>query len=241
MAKLKIASGMVFERHEKKYLLTQAEYEQLLKSLMEYMQQDQYGLHTICSLYYDTEDYLLIRRSLEKPEYKEKLRLRSYGIPKQEDIVFLELKKKLNGITYKRRVPMTLNECEQYFSRGILPEHKGQILNEIEWFKMHYRPAPKVLVFYDRIALCGSADSSLRITFDKNTRWRNDQLTFASGDYGTPLLSPGERLMEIKLNGAFPFWLSHLLSQQKIYPISFSKYGRVYWEILNMKEKRYVG
>jgi SPX domain protein involved in polyphosphate accumulation len=241
MAKIKITSNMVFERHEKKYLLTEAQYNQLIVPLTEHMQHDQYGLHTICSLYYDTDDFLLIRRSIEKPKYKEKLRLRCYGIPSQEDVVYLELKKKLDGVTYKRRASMTLCEAEQYFSNGTPPEQAGQILNEIVWFKDRYHPMPKVLLFYNRIALYGIADSSLRITFDTNIRWRDEQLNFTNGDYGTQILSPGERLMEIKLTGAFPCWLSHLLSEQKIYPISFSKYGMVYRKILHKEEKRYVG
>lgn len=241
MAKVKIVSGMVFERHEKKYLLTQSQYNSLMPSLMEHMQQDQYGLHTICSLYFDTEDFLLIRRSLEKPEYKEKLRLRSYGIPKQEDTVFLELKKKLTGITYKRRSPMTLYEAEQYLRYDIPPKQTGQIIDEIGWFKERYHPEPKVLLFYNRIALYSMADSRLRITFDTNIRWRDEQLSFTSGDYGAYLISPSESLMEIKLEGAFPCWLSHLLAEQKIYPVSFSKYGMAYRKISHKEEKEYVG
>lgn len=232
MSKVKITSDMVFERHEKKYLLTQAQYNQLIEPLMEHMQQDQYGLHTICSLYYDTEDFLLIRRSLEKPKYKEKLRLRSYGIPSEGDVVYLELKKKLDGVTYKRRAPMTLYEAEQYFSYGTPPEQAGQIFDEIVWFKDRYRSMPKVLLFYERIAMYGIDDSSLRITFDMNIRWRDEQLNFTNGDYGKQLLTPDERLMEIKLIGAFPFWLSRLLSEKKIYPISFSKYGMVYGQFI---------
>lgn len=240
MKKVKITSEMVFERHEKKYLLLQQQYDQLIELLMKHMRQDQYGLHRICSLYFDTEEYLLIRRSLEKPKYKEKLRLRSYGIPLPEDIVFLELKKKLNGITYKRRIPLTLYEAEQYFRHGTPPEQSGQILDEIEWFIQRYRPVPKVLLFYDRIALYGTTDSNLRITFDTNIRWRDEQLDFACGDYGTQLLSPGEYLMEIKLAGVFPCWLSRLLSEQKIYPISFSKYGMAYRKTIHKEEKSFV-
>lgn len=238
MAKIKIASEMVFERHEKKYLLTQTQYNGLIEHLMEHMRHDRYGLHTICSLYFDTEDFLLIRRSLEKPKYKEKLRLRSYGIPKQNDIIFLELKKKLAGVTYKRRASMTLHEARQYLMYGTSPEQAGQILEEIGWFKEQYHPIPKVLLFYDRIALFGIADSNLRITFDTNIRWRDKQLHFASGDYGASLLSCGEYLMEIKLPDAFPCWLSRLLSGLKIFPTSFSKYGKVYQEVMCKEELR---
>ena len=85
----------VFERVERKFLLTPSQYEGMMRVLPEYMQADQYGESTILSLYLDTADSLLIRRSLEKPVYKEKLRLRSYGVPADGDNVFLEMKKKV--------------------------------------------------------------------------------------------------------------------------------------------------
>lgn len=240
MAKVKVASEMIFERHEKKYLLSQGQYGMLIKPLLEHIGEDEYGLHTVCSLYYDTDDYLLARRSLDKPAYKEKLRLRSYGAPSPEDTVYLELKKKLNGISYKRRVPMTLHDAMQC-SYGATLEHSGQILDEIGWFIQRYHLTPKVMLFYERIALYGADDSRLRITFDQNIRWRDERLNFADGDYGTRLLPPGEYLMEIKLPGAFPCWMSRLLSEQGIYPVSFSKYGKVYSEIMALRGSQLVG
>lgn len=229
MAKVKIASEMVFERHEKKYLLSPTQYSRLIGPLREHMRQDQYGLHTICSLYFDTEDYLLIRRSMDKPAYKEKLRLRSYGMPEENSIVFLELKKKLDGVTYKRRVPMKLCEAEKYLRDGTT-EHAGQILEEIGWFRKQYHLEPKAFLCYDRIAFFGMEDAALRVTFDTDIKWRCADLQFTSGCYGAPMLASGERLMEIKMTAAFPCWLSLLLSRLNIYPVSFSKYGKVYQE-----------
>lgn len=228
MQKIKVSAGMVFERHEKKYRLSEEAYLRLSKLLREYMQGDQYGRHTICTLYLDTDDWLLVRRSMEKPKYKEKLRLRSYGIPNADTTVFLELKKKLDGVTYKRRTPIRFAEAVQYLQYGEPPSKQGQILTEIDWFMNFYKPTPKILLFYERTALYAIGDSSLRITFDDNIRWRTDRLDFTLGDDGTLLLEPGERLMEIKAEGAFPYWLSRMLAELKIYPISFSKYGTVY-------------
>lgn len=232
MAKVKVSAGMVFERYEKKYRLPEETYLQLIERLGEYMQADQYGKHTICSLYFDAKDYLLIRRSIEKPNYKEKLRLRSYGIPTPDTSVYLELKKKLRGVTYKRRISMPYVEAQKYLLTGEQPTNGGQILEEINYFRQQYQPVPKVLLFYERIALFGKEDPNLRITFDTGIRYRTDDFDLSLGDEGTPLLQSGERLMEIKVSGALPFWLSRMLSELKIYPASFSKYGTVYRKLL---------
>lgn len=228
MPKVKISPGMVFERHEKKYQLTEDQYLRLRERLDEYMQEDKYGLSTVCSLYFDTEDWLLASRSIQKPKYKEKLRLRSYGIPKDDTAVFLELKKKLDGVTYKRRVSMTYAEAKRYINDGEPPDSQGQIFEEIDWFIKFYRPSPAILLFYNRIALYGIEDKDLRITFDSDIRFRTDRLDFTLGDDGTPIIKAAERIMEIKVAGAFPYWLSRMLSELKIYPASFSKYGTAY-------------
>jgi len=234
--KVKVSPGMVFERHEKKYRLSEEQYLALRKRLEEHMRPDPYGRHTICSLYFDTPDFLLIRRSLSKPKYKEKLRLRSYGLPGPETTVYLELKKKLDGVTYKRRAAMPYAQAQGYLLRGETPEQQGQILREIDWFRDFYKPVPRVLLFYERIALYGLEDPALRITFDTDIRWRMERFDLTEGDDGRPLLQPGERLMEIKVAGALPFWLARMLSELKIYPTSFSKYGNVYREYLKEEQ-----
>ncbi|MFV0413293.1 MAG: polyphosphate polymerase domain-containing protein [Oscillospiraceae bacterium] len=234
MGKVNVTAGAVFERHEGKYLLTGNQYKVLFERLQEYMLPDEYGLHTISSVYYDTDEFDIIRHSLEKPSYKEKLRLRSYGTPGEADTVFLELKKKCGGITYKRRVPLPLREAERYMQLGEFPHETGQIFYEINWMVNRYNPAAKVVLSYDRLALYGREDSELRITFDANIRWRNDNLSLSEGSYGRLLIGEGERLMEIKTLKTLPYWLSALLSELKIYPVSFSKYGRVYQTHLAM-------
>ena len=238
MPKVRVSSGMVFERHEKKYRLDEDTYQALRARLEEYMQPDQYGRHTISSLYFDTEDFLLIRRSLSRPKYKEKLRLRSYGIPGPDSVVYLELKKKLDGVTYKRRIALPYDQAQGYLFRGERPEKESQILREIDWFRDFYKPRPRVLLFYERIALYGKEDPALRITFDTDIRWRMDKLDPALGDEGRPLLLPGEHLMEIKVAGALPLWLARMLSEMHIYPTSFSKYGNVYREYLKEEQSR---
>ncbi len=222
----------VFQRYEVKYLLNQQQFETLRARLKGYMAMDSYGRHTICNLYFDTDQYTLIRNSIEKPIYKEKLRLRSYGIPQKGDPVFLEIKKKYDGIVYKRRVKMSLEEARNYFRAGLHPAEKGQIMREIDWFIQFYQPKAKAFIAYDRIAFFGQEDSELRLTFDQNIRARSTQLELSQGDWGSPLLQTGQILMEIKIPAGAPLWLSRLLSELNLFPTSFSKYGICYQKLL---------
>lgn len=187
-------------------------------------------------------NYDLIRASLQKPVYKEKLWLRCYGQPAMEDDVYLELKKRLNGVVYKRRLSLPLHEAEEYLQGECSLRGRGQIAEEIEWFVSRYRPAPKLLLAYDRVALYGEDDPQLRITFDQNVRWRNHDLNMSHGSHGNLLIPGGDVLMEIKAFAAIPLWLSSILSDNKLYPISFSKYGTWYQDYYLQREcRRYAG
>ena len=220
----------VFERVERKFLLTPAQYAGPMRTLPEYMQADQYGESTILSLYLDTEDSLLIRRSLEKPVYKEKLRLRSYGVPREMDNVFLEVKKKVRGVVYKRRICLPLAQAMECLAQGSVPAAGGQIGREIAYMLRRYRLRPAVLLAYDRTAYAELEPSPnrLRITIDRDIRSRQTDLDLRLGSAGESLLAPGMRLMEIKTAHAIPLWLCAALDQNEIRPTSFSKYGRVY-------------
>lgn len=218
----------VFQRYEKKYLLTSSQYELFREVADEYMQVDEYGESTICNIYYDTPDYDLIRASIEGPVYKEKLRLRSYGIPKQGEPVFLEIKKKYKGIVYKRRIALPLEEAYKSLEQGVVDEGRGQVAKEINYFLKRYHPVPKVYLAYDRVAMFGIEDTNLRMTFDFRIRSREDKLDLAMGDNGKLLLADGEVVMEIKVKDVYPMWLIQGLEKLSIYPHSFSKYGNVY-------------
>lgn len=227
----------VFERHEKKYQLDAARKEQFLSALLAHMTPDEYGVHTICSLYCDTEDYRIIRASREKPAYKEKLRLRSYGVPDEDSKVFLELKKKVDGVVYKRRISLCHWEAEEYLSHGVEPAslesfRQRQIFAEIDWFCRRHQPEGRILIACDRLALYGKEDPSLRVTFDFNIRWRGCDLSLTQGDYGAPLLPAGDSLMEIKTGHAMPLWLTELLTRFSLYPQSFSKVGTAYLHLM---------
>ncbi len=225
-----------FERAEKKYLLTKEKQEELLHRISPYIEEDSYGRYTIGNIYYDTDSYELIRTSLQKPPYKEKLRMRSYGIPKKDDTVFLELKKKYDHTVYKRRISCTLLEAERFFTKGRISGGHDQITHEILYFMNFYQPKPKVYLAYDRTAYQGRYDKGLRITFDQQIRSRTYDLQLDKGDYGKPYFYHQEVLMEIKTAYALSLWLTAILSQMQIYPASFSKYGSIYTRDIAKKE-----
>lgn len=217
-----------FKRYEKKYCLTTAQQQAILQGMQPYMQKDAYGQYTICNIYYDTADWRLIRTSLEKPLYKEKLRVRSYGTPAPDGNVFVEIKKKYDGVVYKRRITTRADEVD-YLLGGFYPAGRlDQIGREIQWFQRMNRTRPQVFIGYDRLAFAGIEDPDLRITFDTNIRWRTNDLDLRCGDYGAPLGGYGDVLMEIKIPGTAPLWLAHLLSETGVFSTSFSKYGSCY-------------
>ena len=217
-----------FSRYEKKYMLTSEQLSAIQAGIEKQMTADTYGQYTISNIYYDTEDYRLIRTSLEKPVYKEKLRMRSYGVPSGSDPVFVELKKKYNGVVYKRRVVLSADCAVDYIDHGILPPDENQICHEIDWFMRFWKPVPKVFIAYDRTAFAGREDPELRITFDRNLRWRDTELDLRAGTHGALFLPEDQTLMEIKIPGTAPVWLAHLLSENGVFPVSFSKYGTCY-------------
>ena len=217
-----------FKRYEKKFVLTLKQYEALVSLLGNYMKEDEYGVHTIGNIYYDTDDYDLVRTSIEKPPYKEKFRLRSYGIPDDNSSIFAEIKKKFDGVVYKRRVAATPLEMQDFLNGGQIPHEDIQIQREIYWFLHMFHLTPKVFIGYERIAFEGYENPDLRITFDRNIRWRLEELDFRCGTEGQPVLPEERIVMEIKLPQTFPLWLAAVLSELQIYSTGFSKYGACY-------------
>ena len=217
-----------FQRYEKKYLLSREKYLALWRELEAQVEPDIFFQSTVCSMYYDWADFRLIRHSLEKPVYKEKLRLRSYNVPGPEDQVFVELKKKFQGVVYKRRVALPAAEAEAWLAGRTPAPDQSQISREIDWFLKTNPVSPRVLIACDRRAYVAREDKELRVTFDSSIRWRETELSLTAGDQGQELLADGQVLMEIKLPEAAPLWLAGLLSRLEIFPQGFSKYGQCY-------------
>ena len=230
-----------FRRYEKKYLLTLTQYQTLLPSLEKHMGLDSYCEngedYEIYSLYYDTKHHDLIRHSLSHPYYKEKLRVRSYRIPRsQQEPVFVELKKKIGGVTAKRRVELPLGEAYRLLAGGALPVMPDylsrEVLREISCFLTLYAVRPAAYISYKRLAFTGKEDPTLRVTFDREICTRREQLLLEAGSFGGLLIPEDQRLMEIKTLGTLPLWLVRELSALEIYSRGFSKYGTEYQQWL---------
>lgn len=226
-----------FARKEIKFLLSMEQYEGLMKEIVKYMEPDKFCVggkeYGIYNIYYDTPDDFLIRESLEKPYYKEKIRLRSYYSPASpESLVFLEIKKKIGGIVTKRRVSMTLAESGEYLATRRKPEAKkyitGQVFTEIDAFLDHYPVAPKQYISYQREAFFGKDNSDFRLTFDRKITERRFDLGLDYDSYGNQIIREDQRLMEVKVSDSMPEWLIKKLSELGIYKTSFSKYGKAY-------------
>lgn len=224
----------VFCRKEKKYLLTADQYRHMREGIMAHdMRPDEFGLHTIASLYYDTPDYQLIRHSLEKPVYKEKLRLRVYGsqvLP--NDDAYVEIKKKFKGIVYKRRIAVPLPEAVESLQAGIFHEDHGQIGREVNFFLQRYSLSPACWLGYEREAFFSDTED-LRITFDENVRFRDSGWDMTLPPTGQLLLDEGLYLMEVKAPFALPLWLLAVMEECAVRSRSFSKYGTAYMEYLH--------
>lgn len=226
-----------FARKEIKFLLDMEQYHGLMEIIPQYMNPDAYCVggkeYGIYNIYYDTPDDYLIRESLAKPYYKEKIRLRSYYSPAgADDRVFLEIKKKIGGIVTKRRVAMTLAESEAYLADRTKPECKKyiteQVFRELDAFLNNYPIQPKQYISYQREAFFGKDDGDFRLTFDRKITERRYDLGLDYASYGNFIIRADQRLMEVKVSDAIPEWLVAKLSEFGIYKTSFSKYGRAY-------------
>ncbi|MBM7568565.1 polyphosphate polymerase domain-containing protein [Paenibacillus sacheonensis] len=226
----------VFNRYENKYLMDTNAFHHIYNRLLASMVPDEYNrddeFYAISNLYYDTEHDSLIRASLAKPKYREKLRIRAYGIPEHDAKVYLELKKKVFGLVNKRRTALKLHEAYDFVGSGIAPEFRTgmnkQVIQELGYFLSRYELKPKLYLAYDRIALFSKENRDLRITFDTNIRSRRYEVKLENGDYGEQLMEPGQWLMEVKAEKTVPVWLSRLLSELGMFRTSFSKYGNEY-------------
>lgn len=231
-------SNEVFRRKETKYILSLDEYNSLMKKIEDHLEKDKYYESTICNVYYDTSNYDLIVHSLEKPIYKEKVRVRSYNVPKLNDTVFLEIKKKYKGIVGKRRIELKLKDFYNYLETGKIDNCNEQIKQEIDYCFKFYDLKPRLYLAYDRLSYYDKDDQCFRITFDRNIRSREDDLFLEKGDKGKKHFDDDIVIMETKALNAYPLWFARILSELKIYPGSFSKYGSIYSK--KVEEELYV-
>lgn len=232
----------VFNRREIKYLLNQQQVDLLLKIIPEYMNYDSHNLngqvYHIHNLYIDSKNNELIRNSIEKPVYKEKIRLRSYGVASKNDTVYFEIKKKFDGVVNKRRTPILLQEAYDYIYNSKIPVESKlntQVFDEVDFIFKRYDLEPKVFISYDRLAFFEKNNSDFRLTLDKNITTRRDNLELEKESFGESLLPENTWVLEAKAFKAFPLWFVKFLSENKIYNESFSKYGKEFQKFLSIK------
>lgn len=214
-------------------MLTSEQKEKLLEQITLHMEPDKYGKTTIRNIYLDTDNFRLIRRSIEKPAYKEKLRIRSYAKATGDSTVFVELKKKYKDVVYKRRLAL----CEKDAMAWVLGQKEcpqnTQISREIDYFMNFYEnPKPSVFLSYDRQAYYDKDKGDFRITLDENILCRSDNISLCADVYGSPILPQQNALMELKCSGGIPLWMTEILSKEKIYKTPFSKYGTAYSQLI---------
>ncbi len=223
----------IFKRYELKYVITTAQKEKLLQVLSPYIIPDKYGRTTIRNLYFDTDNYRLIRRSLDKPTYKEKLRLRCYEKADPDSAVFVEIKKKYRSVVYKRRIALKEKDAMEWLGGCRYKENPSQVTKEIDYFMEFYGNLhPTIFLSYEREAYYSNAEADFRVTFDENILCRQTDLSLCSEAYGTPILPQGTVIMEIKCSGGVPLWMTEVLTKEKIYKTSFSKYGTAYKDLI---------
>lgn len=233
-----MAKQEVFKRYEIKYMISQEQKAQLLSAMAPYMALDKYGRTTIRNIYFDTDSYRLIRRSIEKPVYKEKLRLRSYRQAEPNGPVFVELKKKYHAVVYKRRLSMPEQAAMDWICSRKAEHEDSQIAREIDYFLGYYQTLhPTVFLSYEREAYYCRSGGDFRVTFDDHILCRREELSLEAPVWGTPLLEEDQVLMEVKTSGGIPLWMTEILSREHIYKTSFSKYGRAYETMIFPKFK----
>ena len=219
--------NQVFQRYELKYILKPEDYSFIRTELLKHMRVDEYGMTTIQSVYYDTPDSILIRKSIDNPGFKEKIRMRSYGLASENSQCFIELKRKAEGLVYKRRIPVTEEIACDFMS------HKGnvedtQIARELTYFRDYYKDLkPAILIIYERESFTKDG-SEVRVTFDYNPRYRTTDVNLHTSLDGEPLLDEDYVLMEIKVLHNMPLWLTDILTRGHIKKGSMSKYGKAY-------------
>jgi len=237
-----MAYKFVFKRVEKKFIITKRQKEEILGESLSHLEEDEYCRFKVNNVYFDTLDYLIARRSIEKPVYKEKLRIRSYGDLSKDELVFLEIKRKYDSVVYKRRINLTCKDAFNMVLNGSFSKNGNQIEEEIRYFCFRYiNLRPSMALFYNREAYFDKQDMNLRITFDNDIQWQKYDLYNNNNLILNSMIDDDYLLMEIKTSNVVPLWLSNILNINRVYSTSFSKYGNAYKSIIKKGDVRYAG
>lgn len=226
-----------FKRYERKYLIDKATAQSFLSLISSRLSYDAFCVggkkYRIYNIYFDTDDFAIIRESVSKPAFKEKARFRAYDNYAETGKGFLEIKRKINGVVVKRRIALSEPDAIDFVKSGILPhDAECQMSRELDRYFKCNDVSPKAYISYDRMAFFCADDNNIRVTFDDNILYRTQNVSIEAGDGGVALLPPDLCILELKFAEAMPLWLANALSECRIYPHSFSKYGNVYKQII---------
>ena len=225
----------IIDRMEQKYFISFDKYKELMNKIEDKLVKDKYFDERIYNIYFDNDQYEFIIKSLDKPLYKEKVRLRSYTEAKEGTNVFLEIKKKYKGLGNKRRVVIDYKDAINYIDNNIIPDTNKQIMSELDYTFKKNNLKPKISLTYDRLSYAFKDDESYRVTFDTNIRYSNKKLDLVNIDDEDSLFNDGY-IMEVKTLKGYPNWFSKVLNELKIYPTSYSKVGEAYKKLKERNE-----
>ena len=251
------ASDRTIARVEEKYLITKQDKTALMKAVSKRLNHDEYYKEEILSLYLDTDNFDLAIKTIDRPNFREKVRVRSYNVPTKSKEVFFEVKTKLkigkDKIGNKRRLVIPLKDFYAYIDKGqdlVKIAEKAsngdaqqmQVARELDYLIRYFKLKPKLIIVSDRTAFRGKDDHGFRLTFDENLRFRLNKLKLEKGGEGEkyfPNTSDPKHsiIMEVKTMHAMPPWFVDELSRLHIYPVRFSKYGKIY-QLINERNKK---
>ena len=225
----------IIDRMEQKYFVSFDKYKKLMDIIEDKLVKDKYFSERIYNIYFDNDEYEFMTKSLDKPLYKEKVRLRSYETADKNSNVFLEIKKKFQGHGNKRRVVINYNDAIDYINNKIIPDTNKQIMNELDYTFKKNNLKPKISLTYDRLSYAFKEDDSYRITFDTNIRYSNKKIDLVDLDDDYCLFNDGY-IMEVKTLKGYPMWFIKALNELKLFPTSYSKVGEAYKELKERNE-----
>lgn len=216
-------------RHDIKYIIDEKTVGELRKCLLaNNMRKQIHDSDLVVSAYCDTDDFASIRKCIDDPKHKEKIRIRSYGPIGDDDLAYLEIKRKENGLLTKRRVKVRYGDIPGILSGS--QKMQGEFGDELDDFLSRYpNSEPRIRISYERESYKAEDESSdLRVTLDHDIRYKVGKGIRLDGSDGTCLMSPRRYIIEIKTLGETPKWLDMFFKSRSLKPRSYSKYAKAY-------------
>jgi hypothetical protein len=220
-------------RYECKYLVLEAWVPEIRRIIGPFVRPDRFapqagGMYRISSLYLDSPDLQLLRMAREGWSERMKLRARTYS-ERQEDPVFLEVKRRFNGVVHKTRARLARAEVRaplRSHAWGAPARSGPSELRQFVHLAQHFAVRPVRHVRYLREAYESRGGEPVRVTFDRaleQAEGRDGELS-PDGSRWRPLGLEGV-VLELKFTGGFPLWMGALVARFELERRSISKYS----------------